>query len=109
MPCSASNRSLAASAARPSRLPEARHRERGNLEGGITALGGQRCGRFGFRDTIFGCFTHLLECTCLDLPDALPRNVELGREIFQCRWLLGQMLRLEDTTFALIEYANRVD
>ena len=57
----------------------------------------------------FWLLTHLLECTCLDLPDALSRHVEFGREIFQSRWLLGQMSRLEDTTFALVEHANRVD
>ena len=57
---------------------------------------------------IFGGLAHFLECTHLDLPDALPRHVELYREVFQCHWLVGQMSRLEDTTFTRVEHANRV-
>ena len=53
-----------------------------------------------------GRFSHFLERARIDLPDAFTRYVELGREVFQRRWFVDQMARLEDTTFSIVQHAD---
>src|SRR5258705_8605719 len=74
----------------------------------IATLRVHRGRRLCFGNAIFGGLAYFLECAHLDLPDALPRHVELHREVFQRHRLIGQMSRLEDTAFARVEDANRV-
>ena len=54
-------------------------------------------------------FSYFLECVRIDLPDALSRYVEPGREVFQRRWFVDQMARLKDTTFSIVQDADRGD
>ena len=51
-------------------------------------------------------FSYFLEGVRIDLADALTRYVEPGREVFQRRWFVDQMARLEDTTFSIVQDAD---
>jgi hypothetical protein len=61
-----------------------------------------RCWRLCFCDALPGRFSHFLERARLDLPDAIRRHVKFRPELFQRRWFVGQMSRLEDATFAIV-------
>src|ERR1700722_14033935 len=50
---------------------------------------------------------HLLESAHLDLPHALTRNVEFGRELLERNRVVSQPAGLEDTALAGIEHAQR--
>src|SRR6266850_3542176 len=58
---------------------------------------------------IIGRLSHLLERARFDLPDAFTRHVELRGELFERQWLVGQMSRLEDATFAIGQYLDGGD
>ncbi|SRR5260221_7026556 len=53
-----------------------------------------------------GCFSYFLERARLDLPDPFARYVELYRKVFERQWLVDQMSRLEDATFAVVQYLD---
>src|SRR5437588_13125503 len=59
------------------------------------------------RGKVPGRLSHFFERACLDLPDPLTRYVELCREVFERQWLVDQMPRLEDTTFAVVQDIDR--
>lgn len=58
---------------------------------------------------VLGRFSYFLERARLDLPDAFARYVELCRKIVQRQWFVGQMTRLEDATFAVVQDIDRGD
>src|SRR5260221_2773072 len=50
----------------------------------------------------------LLEGAHLDLADALARNAELVRQLLKRHRLVRQSARLQNATFALVQYGQRV-
>ena len=69
---------------------------------------GRRLGRFHLRHTVFNRLLHLFERAHLDLPYALARNVELGRQVLQRHRIVGETPRLEDAALAIVEHAQRI-
>src|SRR5262245_21942612 len=50
---------------------------------------------------------HLLEGAYLDLADPLARDAELGGEVLEGRWFLGEPPRLENALLALVQGGQR--
>src|SRR5713226_6436918 len=57
----------------------------------------------------FGGNLHLFECAPLNLSNALARHLEFYRKVFQRRWFIDEMARLEDAPFAIVEDADGAD
>ena len=62
-----------------------------------------------FPDASFGGNLYLFECPHLNLSNALARNFEFYRKVFQCLWFIDEMARLEDAPFAIVEDGNGTD
>src|ERR1700691_4632529 len=56
-----------------------------------------------------GRFSYLLERVHFDLPDTLTRYVEFCGKVFERRWFVCQMSRLENATFTVVQYIDRGD
>src|SRR6185369_849341 len=52
---------------------------------------------------------HLLERANFDLTHALARDAELGGQLLERDWIVGQAARLEDAPLALVEHVERGD
>jgi hypothetical protein len=73
--------------------------------GGPSRKRRRRC----FYNKVSGGFLHLLERAHFDLPNTFTRYVEFCRKLFERQWFFGQMSRLENATFAVIQYIDRSD
>ena len=60
-------------------------------------------------DDVLGRLPHLLESAHFDLPDAFTRYVVLFRKLLEREWFVYQMPRLENVTFAVVQYIDGGD
>src|SRR5262249_52190223 len=59
-------------------------------------------------DAILHRALHLPEGAHLDRPPAFARDAELGGQILERDWIIGEPARLEDAPFAIIEHRERL-